>query len=300
MGWIGSALEAADIEFVDHDLPGRPYSFDHRGLVDHHHGSTGAPAGALALVINGRSDVPGPLYNVWINNEPPYDIHHISSGRTNNAGWGDPAVLAAITNDLSPTPIPKDLSSGIKVGGNGYLVGVSMYGPPHPAGQVEKMEQVNAAICSYKGWNPHTRLIDHKWWTQRKWDVTVDMGPVRTNTEELMMAQFSDQEATELRKLLTKYEDRFILGEVVDEIVKLDSSGKGLVVANLTMWREKPWLAADQALSEALTDHLSDHPAGATEQRVADMIDTHANFQHAHHGSFLRPGDAVQEVKDAL
>jgi hypothetical protein len=77
-------------------------------------------------------------------------------------------------------------------------------------------------------------------------------------TEEFWMAQFTDAEAADLRHLLTRHKDRFILGEHVDEVVAQDSSGKGIVSATLSMWRGKPWEAADEALEAALADHT--HP----------------------------------------
>lgn len=92
--WIADELRAAGLKVVEVQgwkNRGRPAStghFDPRGAnTAHHTGSTTSasnPAAGLSVLINGRSDLPGPLCHVAVG----YDgtVYVIAAGRANHAG----------------------------------------------------------------------------------------------------------------------------------------------------------------------------------------------------------------------
>ena len=92
--------------------------------------------------------------------------------------------------------------------------------------------------------------------------------------------QFTPDEEARLRQIIRDIPapgetdpTRFALGEIIDELEEEGSSGNVLVTATLTMWPDKPWLAADEALNLALQEHESNpHGGGVTEEQVQSMI----------------------------
>ena len=209
------------------------------------------------ICCRGSTAAPWPIYQAYIDHGTA-QITIITEGRANHAGMGNSQQRSRALLGLPPAPPPRfdDMS------GNRWSVGLTLEGPPTTAAQFEAAAQFWAAVCTEAGWHPN-RILGHEEWTYRKADPDFDMALLRARITEIMeddMAQFTEQEAADLRKLLTRYEGRFVLGEHVDEVVAQDSSGKGVVVATLKMWRDKPWAVADQALVSALADHTtSDH-----------------------------------------
>src|SRR5712664_3018340 len=63
------------------------------GVMLHHP----AAHGALDVVYNGRSDLPGPLAHAYIDKKG--EVWLTSAGRANHAGGGDPQVLAAVAGE---------------------------------------------------------------------------------------------------------------------------------------------------------------------------------------------------------
>lgn len=91
--WLADALRAEGCNVVEEDgwkSRGRPSSaggFDPYGVLHHHTGtkaSASNPHPTLGLIINGRSDLPGPLAQALIG----YDgtVHLVAAGRANHAG----------------------------------------------------------------------------------------------------------------------------------------------------------------------------------------------------------------------
>lgn len=217
----------------------------------------------------GSSAAPWPIYQAYIDHGTAR-ITVVTEGRANHAGKGNSGQRSRAIADLPPLP-PPDFDD---MSGNRWSIGVTLEGPPTTAAQFEAAAWFWAAVCAGAGWTPN-RVLGHSEWTARKQDPDFDMALLRGRTAEILedqMAQFTDVEAAELRKLLTRHNDRFILGEVVDEVVAQDSSGKGIVTAVLTMWRTKPWEAADRALTEALADHLDGHPTTDGVIRRGDQV----------------------------
>lgn len=131
-------------------------SFYPGGSVNHH--TAGSPNGAtpsLALCVNGRSDLPGPLCNVMQSREPGEgnDIAYvIAAGRANHAGEG---------------------------GWNGLSGNSSVYGleiehtgvDPLPMHRQETAAAIHAAMFG----GDAGMLCQHREWTSRKIDAAEDV-----------------------------------------------------------------------------------------------------------------------------
>ena len=103
-----------------------------KGIICHHTASQpGKNAPALGTVVNGRSDLPGPLCQILLGRDGTAYI--IAAGRANHAGRG---LWHGISN------------------GNGNMLGIeaenSGVGEPWPDKQVEAYVQICAAICRWK------------------------------------------------------------------------------------------------------------------------------------------------------
>ena len=120
-------------------------------IVCHHTANPNkADAPSLNLVINGRSDLPGPLCQVLLSRSGIAYI--VASGKANHAGAGSWKGISYNTNAL-----------GIEAENDGV-------GEPWPAKQVEAYHRVCAAmcdgigqtaemVCGHKEWAP-TRKVD--------------------------------------------------------------------------------------------------------------------------------------------
>jgi N-acetyl-anhydromuramyl-L-alanine amidase AmpD len=103
-----------------------------KGIICHHTASQpGKNAPSLGTVVNGRSDLPGPLCQILLGRDGTAYI--IAAGRANHAGRG---LWHGISN------------------GNGNMLGIeaenSGVGEPWPDKQVEAYVQICAAICRWK------------------------------------------------------------------------------------------------------------------------------------------------------
>jgi len=103
-----------------------------KGIICHHTASQpGKNAPSLGTVVNGRSDLPGPLCQILLGRDGTAYI--VSAGRANHAGRG---IWHGITN------------------GNGEMLGIeaenSGVGEPWPEKQVEAYVRICAAICVWK------------------------------------------------------------------------------------------------------------------------------------------------------
>lgn len=136
-------------------------TFAPAGVVDHHDAfrSTITAQAAVALMVHGRSDLPGPLCNVWLDDNDDYTTvegdpiaYVIAAGRANHAGAG----------------------SWLGLVGNRTVFGVEARnagtGEPWSPMMVDAYDRTNAALlwlmqrdarwlCGHKEWAP-TRKID--------------------------------------------------------------------------------------------------------------------------------------------
>ncbi|MFI5865588.1 peptidoglycan-binding protein [Streptomyces sp. NPDC051546] len=167
-----AALRAEGVNVVEH--PGwRTHNRNHKGawgpvngIVIHHTVSTGSDS-SVALCRDGYAELPGPLCHGVIDKAGT--VHLIGHGRTNHAGLGDGAVLAAVAAEASP-PAPRRNDTD----GNAHFYGFECVNlgngsDPWPAAQLDAIERASAALCRAHGWSAPS-VIGHKEWTNTKVD----------------------------------------------------------------------------------------------------------------------------------
>lgn len=160
---------------------GRTFGPVHGVMI--HHTVTVSEGGTVALVRDGRSDLPGPLYNVLVADDGT--TYLIGWGRANHAGLGDSRVLAAVIPERMPYPKPRNAFGG-KAGdtdGNARFYGIAGVNEGNgrdgwPEVQLDNMARAAAAICRRHGWSERS-VIGHKEWTYQKPDPTFDMNAFR-------------------------------------------------------------------------------------------------------------------------
>jgi len=164
----------------------RPGTFAPVGIVLHHTGGRND----LAIVVNGRPDLAGPLANLYSDRDAPYTITLVSGGRCNHAGAGAQVVLDEARGDIAPCgdAIARGLVDGPV--GNGYFYGIEAEnlgnGQPWPPGQLEAITHACAALCAHHGWTAN-RVIGHREWTRRKPDPAgFAMASMRTRIASLL------------------------------------------------------------------------------------------------------------------
>lgn len=118
-------------------------AFDPAGHVIHHD-VIGPKTSVPDLIITGRSDLPGPLCNFWL--ERNGRVHLVAAGKANHAGeggWnglsGNASVWGTEMNNLG---VPSD---------------------PWPALQLDAMARLAAATSDYSG-SPIANVCGHKEW----------------------------------------------------------------------------------------------------------------------------------------
>lgn len=135
-----------------------------RGALTHH--TAGAPRSAgvapsLGIIINGRSDLPGPLANVYID----YDgvVYVVASGKANHAGIIDNGVVS-----WAPDGSGNSMVWGLEVEHPGTF--------PLPADIADVAARVQAAVV--RGTVGADRVIYHKEWApSRKIDLATAPSP---------------------------------------------------------------------------------------------------------------------------
>lgn len=150
---------------------GRPWG-DVFGVMIHHTVTSGTP-GSVAICRTGYSSLPGPLCHGVIDKKG--EVWLVGYGRTNHAGGGDPAVLAAVKAESYTTrpPAPKR-GNADGVDGNRAFYGFECINlgsgsDPWPEAQLSAIEKVSTAICRHHGWTEKS-AIGHKEWSNDKVD----------------------------------------------------------------------------------------------------------------------------------
>jgi hypothetical protein len=162
---------------------GRPAGPKH-GLVNHHTGGdTSNPyAYAAGILSKGSSALVGPLCHEGLDPDTG-TLYMVGTGRTNHAGGGDPAVLAAVIADAVPydrelKPTKGNLDG---VDGNAPFYGLEvMYSGARDVPRVGYVAIVrwNVARCRFHGWSGAS-AIAHREWSNDKPD------PGRVNLPQL-------------------------------------------------------------------------------------------------------------------
>lgn len=162
------------------------------GFGVHHTGDDSADSIDRNLIINGRSDLPGPLAQFGCNDDGVIDV--IGCGRANHFGGGDPDVLKAVINedygDYPPAPNEHQGSPGA-VDGNIYFYGVETYysGTHVPTAEAyHSLVLLSCAVCDFHGWTAKS-VIGHKEWSDWKSDPgRVDMKGFRADVAARLKA----------------------------------------------------------------------------------------------------------------
>ena len=112
--WLARRLTNAGLRVAEVDgwrTAGRPGAFAPRGVLIHHtagaRSSANNPAPSLSTVINGRSDLAGPLCQVLVDYNGVCWV--VAAGRTNNAG------AAKVSGPLPATSDGNALYVGIEI-----------------------------------------------------------------------------------------------------------------------------------------------------------------------------------------
>lgn len=186
--WIPSALRAAGLTVVEvegWENRGRPAStgaFDPRdGMTVHHTGTTSSSsnnAPSLQTLIQGRSDLPGPLSQV----ATAYNgvVYMIAAGRANHAGQIERSGLPGL-------PLGSD--------GNAQLLGneVMTNGTQTlPKAQRHSIAVVNKVCMDHFGYGA-AHLFRHEDLTPRKWDIgQLSTSQIRNDAENLSLPEEDD------------------------------------------------------------------------------------------------------------
>lgn len=139
------------------------------GVMLHHTVTTGTQA-SLNAIINGRSDLPGPLSQGMIAKDGT--VYLTGWGRCNHAGLGDPDVLKAV---IAETSLPRKRQATID--GNRHFYGFECVNlgdgkDPWPEAQVRAAVLASAALIRAHNWgrNGSTSVIGHSEWQPGKID----------------------------------------------------------------------------------------------------------------------------------
>lgn len=146
---------------------------DVNGFMVHHTGDDLPDSVDLRVIVNGRSDLPGPLAQFGCDDAGL--IYLVGCGRANHAGGGDPNVLRAVVNEnyggAPPAPHEHTGSPG-SVDGNSRFYGVETFysGSFAPSPRVYKsLVLLAAAICDFHDWSAKS-VIGHREWSDWKSD----------------------------------------------------------------------------------------------------------------------------------
>jgi hypothetical protein len=193
MTWIPQVLRNAglDVRELDGWATRGNTSINPRGVVLHHSADQSSnPAAYARFLFNGRTDLPGPLYNVYADRDGVQWV--IGAGRANHAGSGGWKGLAGNSSVF------------------GYCLGNNGLGEAYPPVQMVAAETALVAILRFLD-VPADMLCGHKEWTTRKPDPAgIEMGVfrtlIRTRLVEPEPEQLTLAEQQKLRELIRSWE----------------------------------------------------------------------------------------------
>lgn len=165
----------------------RPQSYgDMHGQVAHHTGPYSNENGMIAMLFDGRPDLPGPLCTNCIL--PNGHVGMIGDGRANHAGSGAANVYSALVRDVpAPAPGPDTIDF------NAHTYGDEVLNPgddvtPYPDVQVEALIRVHAARAEFHNWKG-TSTIRHAGLTRRKIDTLGKSASGQELTQDFLQAE---------------------------------------------------------------------------------------------------------------
>lgn len=194
---------------------GRPYDFYPKAVICHHTAS-GSSSGNFAsegIVLNGRSDLPGPLCQILLGRDGTVKL--IAAGYSNHAGYGGPRA-----------GIPENQ-------GNTYAVGIEAenngLGEPWRPTTVIAYYRLCAALLDWFGVKDVNRVFGHKEWAPgRKIDPAgIDMNRFRANVQ-LALAQGPSVKTVRLSRLQPGKRNKDVL------LIKQRLAKKGIASSDKT------------------------------------------------------------------
>jgi hypothetical protein len=159
-----------------------PGAFTPIGMVWHHTGGLNA----LDTVLGGRSDLAGPLANLYLDRHGTFYV--VAAGVAWHAGPGSQRVLEDLAKGVAPTAdaavrgLPDDCSTG-----NHSLVGIEVENlgtDPYPDVQIAALVLGSAALCKALAFTENA-CIHHREWTSRKVDMSF-AGDLRTQVAAVL------------------------------------------------------------------------------------------------------------------
>jgi len=166
------------------------------GVIIHHtvsrEGSGNMPS--KRVVIKGRKgDKPlkGPLAQFLLGRDG--EVLLVSQNRCNHAGGGHKSRLRNCQRDIVPPDFGQGAYNSRKKdnfgGGNGHFWGIEVEndgtGETYSRAQIKALVKLLAGLCEWQGWDPLTRIIHHREWTNRKIDMSFK-GPIREMVKTFM------------------------------------------------------------------------------------------------------------------
>lgn len=198
-GWISRGRDAAT---------GKKFG-PVNGVMIHHTAGTDS----LDPVIDGRSDLPGPLAHAHLAKTGTVTM--ISVGRANHAGTIARNAFNAVVNENSSHPRP-DASEPDD--GNDHFYGIEIENKgngtdPYPAVQLDQAVRWTAAVCRAHGWSADS-VIGHKEATRRKIDPSFSMESFRTKVAQRLAhnASWSPGDTTAEEKPVAQTESETFRG----------------------------------------------------------------------------------------
>jgi hypothetical protein len=194
--WLPAALDAFGVNYrtvSGWETRGEDV-FNPIGVMNHHTADSSPTSSALNLILQGRSDLPGPLAQIYLDWDGVAYI--VASGEANHAGMGVNVVRQRALANLAPKGDAAAIYGGGSddYGGNDYWIGIEVQHPgdssPYPEAVIDTLIKVNAAICAHQGWS-HNRCIHHREHTSRKVDMSW-RGDLRGLTKQAMEDQVSN------------------------------------------------------------------------------------------------------------
>lgn len=158
------------------------------GVGIHHTGNDASDKVNRDLIVEGRSDLPGPLAQSGLNDDGVIDL--ITCGRANHFGGGDPDVMATVKagkyGDYPPHTDKHQGEDGAVDGNDGVYGLETYYWKILTKDQYRSMVGWAAAICDFHGWSAK-HVIGHKEWSDWKPDPNlIDMKVFREDVQRLL------------------------------------------------------------------------------------------------------------------
>ncbi|MFF3750107.1 peptidoglycan-binding protein [Streptomyces sp. NPDC002018] len=175
---LARALRGEGVRVAEHG-DWKTHNRDHRGPWGPVHGVMlhhTAGVDSLALCRSGTSALPGPLCAGLVAKDGT--VHLLGHGRTNHAGSGSAAVLAAVLAEAPPPAPGPDTTDGNARFYGFEIENLGNGGDPYPAAQLDAVERLSTALCRAHGWSARS-VIGHKEWTRRKIDPSFSMAGMR-------------------------------------------------------------------------------------------------------------------------